>query len=91
MICELSGSQDLNLQRKLILQALFTYLPFFDISVCDTNLDCPDQQACQEDKECVDAPCPDCTDSAQCEAKNHKGICVCNSGHEGCNAYGKHS
>ena len=59
-----------------------------NFSECITDSDCPDYLACGEDEECVD-PCPYCTVNAHCEASNHEGICTCNSGHEGCNAYGK--
>ena len=51
-------------------------------------MDCPDHLECKEEKECVDPTCPHCAVNAHCMAINHNAICICNSGYEGCNAYG---
>ena len=47
---------------------------------CLTNPDCPMIHACRNEK-CVD-PC-DCAANADCEARNHRGICTCISGYIG--------
>ena len=47
---------------------------------CLTDPECPDHLACRNEK-CVD-PC-DCAEFAQCTARNHRGICVCNAGYTG--------
>ena len=41
---------------------------------CLTNPDCPDHLKCSNEK-CVD-PC-ECADFADCDARNHRGICTC--------------
>ena len=73
---------------KLVSKADFiiSIHPFatYNISECTTDSDCPDHLACGDDKGCVDLPCPDCAVNAHCEASNHKGICTCSSGYEGC-------
>ena len=58
---------------------------------CITDSDCPLHLACGDDGECVHPPCPDCEANANCEGRNHTGICTCISGYvrdpylEGCN------
>ena len=41
---------------------------------CLTDPECPTTLACRNEK-CVD-PC-DCAANAECEARNHRGICTC--------------
>ena len=88
-----NATQDMKAAMHIVSRADFIiiihHFSTFNFSDCITNLDCPDHLQCGEYEECVDPPCPDCTFFAHCEASNHKGICVCNSGYEDCNAYGE--
>ena len=47
---------------------------------CLTDPECPTTLACRNEK-CVD-PC-DCAANADCEARNHRGICTCRPGYIG--------
>ena len=47
---------------------------------CLTDPECPTTLACRNEK-CVD-PC-DCAANADCEARNHRGICTCRPGYTG--------
>ena len=47
---------------------------------CLTDPECPTTLSCRNEK-CVD-PC-DCAANADCEAKNHRGICTCRPGYTG--------
>ena len=47
---------------------------------CLTDPECDTTLACRNEK-CVD-PCA-CAANADCEARNHRGICTCNPGYRG--------
>ena len=54
---------------------------------CVADWSCPDVLACGDDDQCIN-PCSKCSVNATCEVTNHKAVCICNPGYEGCKEYG---